>query len=70
VLSALQHPLAETFFEVYPEALQHRAWYDQIKEAMIQMAKSDMEEPEEDGDEDAEGAGQDEGSGEGEGGQQ
>jgi len=70
VLSALQHPLAETFFEVYPEALQHRAWYDQIKQAMIEMAKSDMEEPEEDGDEDAEGAGEDEGAGEGEGGQQ
>jgi hypothetical protein len=70
VLKALQDPLAETFFEVYPEALQHRAWYEQIRDAMIEMAKSDIEEPEEDGGEDAEGAGEYEGAGEGEGGQQ
>jgi len=72
VLSALQHPLAETFFEVYPEALQHRAWYDQIKEAMIEMAKSDVEEPEEDGGEaaDADGSDKSQGVEEDEGGQQ
>jgi hypothetical protein len=70
VLSALQHPLVETFFEVYPEALQHRAWYDQIRDAMIEMAKSDIEEPEEDGGDGAEGADDSQGAGEDEGGQQ